>query len=483
ILIAVYIFTLFGTTSGDFFCPNLASISKMLRMSETVAGVTLAALGNGAPDIFSTFSAMRAGAAGLAIGELLGAALFITLVVVGVVSLVATSTTLPSRPFTRDMVCLIATVCIILYVIFDGKVTFGESVTLIFFYVAYVLTVVVGNLIYRRRKAAQLMLEAATQLLRNETQGDFEPAQDAMTPQNPVPPAEPLFVPHLTSVQFPFLVGYEAPHITPTSAYARLATDDTATTTLLDADPFPADPSSPVVTASPATTTRMTFPQLAHRVSSWRWGPVPLGALLRFLFPTLFDWTEMNLRQRVWGVLTGAIIGSLRSTIPVVHQVEVEAAMTKAGGGSGEAAEVSTLLGAGGAASPMVPLSIGGEARGGFGALDDLELEWEDELEVAEDSGEAELKTWSLILQCVCAPQFLFVTAMGSGAATSVGGAFMLWGFAVAASGVLGCVAYIVFRKPEGLGYCTFLAGMGFVMAVTWIYVFAFGNSIGGASK
>ena len=77
-----------GTIAGDFFCPNLSTISTLLHLSETVAGVTLAAFGNGAPDIFSTFSAFHANAAGLAIGELLGAALFITLCVVGSVSLV-----------------------------------------------------------------------------------------------------------------------------------------------------------------------------------------------------------------------------------------------------------------------------------------------------------------------------------------------------------------------------------------------------------
>jgi sodium/potassium/calcium exchanger 6 len=45
-------------------------------LSETTAGVTFLAFGNGSPDVFSTFSAMNQGTFSLAIGELLGAATF-----------------------------------------------------------------------------------------------------------------------------------------------------------------------------------------------------------------------------------------------------------------------------------------------------------------------------------------------------------------------------------------------------------------------
>lgn len=80
--------------------PNLSTIAKKLHLSESMVcaqgnqtnrlcavvftkvflcvnitaqtGVTFLAFGNGSPDVFSTFSAMGAGSASLAIGELVG---------------------------------------------------------------------------------------------------------------------------------------------------------------------------------------------------------------------------------------------------------------------------------------------------------------------------------------------------------------------------------------------------------------------------
>ncbi|KAG9082022.1 hypothetical protein FRC07_014351, partial [Ceratobasidium sp. 392] len=78
-----FLFSFIGICASDFFCPNLATIANTLGLSENVAGVTFLAFGNGSPDLFSTFSAMRAGSGSLAIGELLGAASFIVSVVAG----------------------------------------------------------------------------------------------------------------------------------------------------------------------------------------------------------------------------------------------------------------------------------------------------------------------------------------------------------------------------------------------------------------
>ena len=42
-----------GITADGFFVPALTHISANFRLSDNVAGVTLVAFGNGAPDIFS----------------------------------------------------------------------------------------------------------------------------------------------------------------------------------------------------------------------------------------------------------------------------------------------------------------------------------------------------------------------------------------------------------------------------------------------
>jgi solute carrier family 24 (sodium/potassium/calcium exchanger), member 6 len=77
-------FYFLGTTADKFLTPVLTKISTSLKLSEAIAGVTLLAFANGAPDIISSFSA-----AGdddgvfLSIGGLYGASLFAGTMVVG----------------------------------------------------------------------------------------------------------------------------------------------------------------------------------------------------------------------------------------------------------------------------------------------------------------------------------------------------------------------------------------------------------------
>ena len=75
-LILVFLFSFIGISASDFFCPNLSTIAAYLGLNESTAGVTFLAFGNGSPDVFSTFSSLKSGTFGLAIGELIGAASF-----------------------------------------------------------------------------------------------------------------------------------------------------------------------------------------------------------------------------------------------------------------------------------------------------------------------------------------------------------------------------------------------------------------------
>lgn len=61
--------------------PALAKLSKIFKLSETVAGVTLLALGNGAPDVITAIIAGGSDGGGgisIAIGSIFGAGLFVT---------------------------------------------------------------------------------------------------------------------------------------------------------------------------------------------------------------------------------------------------------------------------------------------------------------------------------------------------------------------------------------------------------------------
>ena len=75
-------FHLLSSTAENYLSPALAKLSKVFHLSETVAGVTLLALGNGAPDVITAIIAGGDDDDGIsiAIGSIFGAGLFVTTV-------------------------------------------------------------------------------------------------------------------------------------------------------------------------------------------------------------------------------------------------------------------------------------------------------------------------------------------------------------------------------------------------------------------
>lgn len=146
------LFSTIGIAASDFFCPNLSTIANLLGMSESMAGVTFLAFGNGSPDVFSTFAAMSTNSASLAIGELVGAASFITAVVAGSMALVRPFK-VARKSFVRDVGFFIVAAAFSMVFLFDGKLSLWESATMVGFYIFYVCFVVVWHWWMGRRKA------------------------------------------------------------------------------------------------------------------------------------------------------------------------------------------------------------------------------------------------------------------------------------------------------------------------------------------
>uniref|UniRef100_A0AAY5F124 Sodium/calcium exchanger membrane region domain-containing protein n=1 Tax=Electrophorus electricus TaxID=8005 RepID=A0AAY5F124_ELEEL len=134
-----------------FFCPNLSAISSTLRLTHNVAGVTFLALGNGAPDVFSAMAAFsHPQTAGLAIGALFGAGIFVTTVVAGSIALVKPFTA-ASRPFLRDVIFYMAAVFWTFIILYRGHIDLRETFGYLGLYILYVVTVVVSACVYNRR--------------------------------------------------------------------------------------------------------------------------------------------------------------------------------------------------------------------------------------------------------------------------------------------------------------------------------------------
>jgi len=88
VLVAIASTYALAVAAGTFFVPALEYTATMMKMSPEVAGVTLLALGNGAPDLYAQVSELSEGVSpnlNVVVGSTLGSGFFIATVVLGVV--------------------------------------------------------------------------------------------------------------------------------------------------------------------------------------------------------------------------------------------------------------------------------------------------------------------------------------------------------------------------------------------------------------
>lgn len=165
ILLVLWISLLFSTigiAASDFLCINLSTIASILGMSESLTGVTFLAFGNGSPDVFSTFAAMSSHSGSLAVGELVGAASFITAVVAGSMALVKPFN-VARKSFIRDVGFFAVAASFSLIFLADGSLRLWECVTMIAYYLCYVIFVVAWHWWLARRRRIRLAENTARQ--------------------------------------------------------------------------------------------------------------------------------------------------------------------------------------------------------------------------------------------------------------------------------------------------------------------------------
>jgi solute carrier family 24 (sodium/potassium/calcium exchanger), member 6 len=149
------LFSTIGIAASDFLCINLSTIATLLGMSESLTGVTFLAFGNGSPDVFSTFAAMSSHSGSLAVGELVGAAGFITAVVAGSMA-VTKPFQVARKSFIRDVSFFAVAASFSIVFLADGRLRLWECVVMVAFYVFYVVFVVVWHWYLTRRRRIKL---------------------------------------------------------------------------------------------------------------------------------------------------------------------------------------------------------------------------------------------------------------------------------------------------------------------------------------
>ncbi|KAI0460880.1 hypothetical protein LJB42_001527 [Komagataella kurtzmanii] len=129
-----------GVITSEYLSPNLQEISAMLKLDQRIAGLTLLSVGNGTPDLFSTYTAMNTGSITLAIGDLLGSATLVCTVVIGLMGIFS-SFSVHRSAFLMDFVLFFVLLTLSIWFIHDGKLTAGECILMIGLYVSYIIYV------------------------------------------------------------------------------------------------------------------------------------------------------------------------------------------------------------------------------------------------------------------------------------------------------------------------------------------------------
>ncbi|XP_011874595.1 PREDICTED: sodium/potassium/calcium exchanger 6, mitochondrial-like [Vollenhovia emeryi] len=156
----LYLFLILGTTADNFdkrsFCPALAVMASVMHLSDSIAGVTILAFGNGAPDIFTSLVS-RGDEAIIMFTELIGAGVFVTSMIAGSVA-ITKPFKVSLRSLMRDACFYIISVCWINYVVWDEMVYLWEAISFILVYILFIMAVVIMQVYDTREETLKIRI-------------------------------------------------------------------------------------------------------------------------------------------------------------------------------------------------------------------------------------------------------------------------------------------------------------------------------------
>ncbi|KAK2638340.1 hypothetical protein Ddye_026135 [Dipteronia dyeriana] len=149
------LFYVLGNTAAKYFCSSLESLSKILKLPPTIAGITLLSLGNGASDVFSSIASFtKSGDGDVGFNTILGGAFFVSCVVVGIMSIVISpkQISVDRNSFIRDLLFFVFTLFSLLLIILIGKLNFWGAISFVSIYIVYVSVVSASHFYYKNKE-------------------------------------------------------------------------------------------------------------------------------------------------------------------------------------------------------------------------------------------------------------------------------------------------------------------------------------------
>lgn len=189
LFLLIALFKVMGFTADTYFSTILSQISQDMGLPPRLAGVTLLALGNGAPDLSSSIAAIESGNIHLAMGSLVGSVMFVGCVVAG--RLVSLSGGIKCRAAQmRDVLVLCFAVCAVMVIVLFGEITFAVVCMLLGIYVLYVIIVAIADFTKRAGVEWAGLLSLFSSSSHWEDQGHrtsfMERVKSSLLPQNDV---------------------------------------------------------------------------------------------------------------------------------------------------------------------------------------------------------------------------------------------------------------------------------------------------------
>ncbi|XP_031267522.1 cation/calcium exchanger 1-like [Pistacia vera] len=148
------LFYLMGDTAANYFCSSLESLSRILKLPPTIAGITLLSLGNGASDVFASIvSFTRSNDGDVGLNSILGGAFFISSVVVGVISIFTSpqEISVDKHSFIRDALFFLSALLALVLILLIGKISLLGAILFVSIYFVYI-SAVSGSYFYQKRK-------------------------------------------------------------------------------------------------------------------------------------------------------------------------------------------------------------------------------------------------------------------------------------------------------------------------------------------
>ncbi|KAJ8763118.1 hypothetical protein K2173_025503 [Erythroxylum novogranatense] len=143
------LFYMLGNTASEYFCSSLDNLSSLLKLSPTIAGVTLLSLGNGAPDVFASIvSFTDSGTGEIGFNTVIGGASFVTCIVVGVLSILVHKKQIKvhKRAFVRDICFFLLVLASFIFILFQGEINLWGAIGFVSMYIVYVILVYMSHI-------------------------------------------------------------------------------------------------------------------------------------------------------------------------------------------------------------------------------------------------------------------------------------------------------------------------------------------------